>query len=159
MVGTVRSGEQRRHRSARVIAQAAAGAGARVGEAGFSLIDTLIATALLVVGTLSAASVGMYCSNLQQRVRDYSTAHMVASDMIERLRVGTPATVYTQYTANPNLQIQGRQVNVAFPQAVLQQTYHGMTNSAALSAGFLPVQITVTSGQERFTFDTFVGQR
>ncbi|HEX6810576.1 MAG TPA: hypothetical protein VF384_03030 [Planctomycetota bacterium] len=38
--------------------------GTKPGQEGFTLVDTLLASALLIVGTLGAASMAVYCSNL-----------------------------------------------------------------------------------------------
>ncbi|HEX6810575.1 MAG TPA: hypothetical protein VF384_03025 [Planctomycetota bacterium] len=78
--------------------------------------------------------------------------------MIERLR-GTPLSdVYSQHTANPVLTVQGRRVTVAFPQAILNQTFSTtIDRPAAKVAGFLPVRLTVQSGAVTLVLNTLVG--
>ncbi|HLQ38413.1 MAG TPA: hypothetical protein VK348_11465 [Planctomycetota bacterium] len=134
--------------------------GARPAEKGFTLVDSLIACALLITGTLSAAMVGVYSSNLQLRIADYSAAHMIASDIIEKLRNSDLNAMYTQYTATPTVTDQNRQVTVTFPQSVMDQTFYPtVTVATGLAAGFLPVRISVRSGQQTFLFSTFVGRK
>ncbi|HZN37981.1 MAG TPA: hypothetical protein VFD82_04215 [Planctomycetota bacterium] len=133
--------------------------GTRHGERGFTLVDASMAAVLLIIGTFAATMMGVYCSNLQLRIRDYSAAHMVACDVLERLR-GTPLNeVYSTYSANPVLTVHGRRVTVSFPQAILNQTFAGtMDPASAKVAGFLPVRLTVQSGQVNFVLSTLVSK-
>jgi hypothetical protein len=133
--------------------------GTRQGERGVTLVDTLLVVALLIIGTSGAAMMGVYCSNLQLRIRDYSAAHMVARDVLERLRSTPLNEVYKTYSADPELTVQGRRVKVSFPQAILNQTFSGsMDPAAAKAVGFLPVRLTVKSGQVNFVMSTLVSQ-
>jgi len=133
---------------------------ARTSEAGFSLVDTMIASGLLIVGTLSCATLGMSCTNLQQRTKDYVVAHVIANDTIERMRAAGVENTHTQYSASPATTVQGRQVTVEFPAAAMAGVFGGtMDTTGALAAGFLPVQITVRSGDQNFVFTTFLGER
>src|SRR5262245_22874757 len=131
----------------------------RQGERGFTLVDTSIAGALLLVGTIGATMMGVYCSNLQLRIRDYSAAHLIACDVLERLRATPLNEVFDTYSANPVLTVQGRRVTVAFPQAVLNQSFAGaMDPGAAKAEGFLPVRLTVQSGQVEYVVSTLVSR-
>jgi hypothetical protein len=123
------------------------------------LVEVAVATTLLVIGTLSAMMLGNSCSNLQQRIRDQNTAHRVACDLFEQMRSAGPTTVFAQYSASPTVTVQGVQATVTFPEAVSTANFAGMTNSAALGNGFLPVRINVDQGGRRYVFTTFLGAR
>ncbi|HEU4420398.1 MAG TPA: hypothetical protein VFT55_15790 [Planctomycetota bacterium] len=140
-------------------ASLAAREGARQGERGFALADTLITVVLLIIGTSAAAMMGVYCSNLQLRIRDYSAAHMIARDMLERMRSMPLSEVYHTYSADPVLTVNQRRVTVSFPQAILNQNFSGtMVPAAASVEGFLPVRLTVQSGQVRYVVSTLVSR-
>ena len=129
-------------------------------DAGFSLVDSMIAVGVLVVGTLTCVTLGTSCSSLQQRTRDYLVAHVIASDTMERMRSVGLTDTHAQYTASPTSTVQGRTVSVAFQEEAMEGVFGGaMDTAAALEAGFLPVRITVTTGQQNFVFTTFLGQR
>jgi hypothetical protein len=133
--------------------------GTRQGERGFTLVDTAMAGVLLLVGTCVATMMGVYCSNLQLRVRDYSAAHMIACDVLERLRATPLNEVFDTYMANPVLTVQGRRVTVSFPQAILNETIPGTIDPpAAMAEGFLPVRLTVESGQVNYVVSTLVSR-
>ena len=133
--------------------------GTRQGERGFTLVDTAVASVLLLLGTCGATMMGVYCSNLQLRIRDYSAAHMIACDVLERLRSTPLNEVYDTYSANPVLTVQGRRVTVSFPQAILNETIRGTIDPpAAMVEGFLPVRLTVQSGQVNYVVSTLVSR-
>ena len=140
-------------------ASLAAREGTRQGERGSTLADTLIAAVLLIIGTSGAAMMGAYCSNLQLRIRDYSAAHMIARDMLERMRSTPLHEVYSTYSADPVVTVNGRRVTVSFPQAILNQNFPGsMDPAAARAVGFLPVRLTVQSGQVSYVVSTLVSR-
>ena len=129
------------------------------GERGFTLVDTAVAAVLLLIGTFGAAMMGVYCSNLQLRIRDYSAAQMIACDVLERLRSTPLHETYDTYMTNPVQTVQGRRVTVSFPQAILNQTFPGSIDpQAAMADGFLPVRLTVQSGQVNYVVSTLVSR-
>jgi len=130
----------------------------RSGEAGFTLIEVLSATTLLVVGTLTAVTLGISCSNLQTRMRSQGTAHRAARDLLEQIRAIGPETALTQFTATPTVTVQGLQATVTFPETVSTDNFGlAMTNEEALDDGFLPVRISIDQDGQRYLLTTFVG--
>jgi hypothetical protein len=103
---------------------------------------------------------GISSSNLHLRIRDQGTAHRAACELIEQIRVAGPANAYAQYTAVPTVTVQGLQATVTFPEDASTGNFGGgMTNQAAIAAGFLPVSIRIDQGGQRYVFTTFVGAR
>lgn len=130
----------------------------RASEAGFSLVEVLSATTLLVVGTLTAVTLGLSCTNLQTRMRSQGTAHRAARDLLEQIRSIGPETALTQFTSTPTVTVQGLQATVTFPETVSTDNFGmAMTNEAALEDGFLPVRISINQDGQRYVLTTFVG--
>ena len=130
----------------------------RPSEAGFTLVEAIMATTLMVVGTLSAVTLGLSCSNLQTKMRTTGTAHRAARDLLEQIRSIGPETALTQFTSTPTVTVQGLQATVTFPETVSTDNFGmAMTNEEALDDGFLPVRISINQDGQRYVFTTFVG--
>lgn len=136
-------------------------------RSGVTLLETLIAVSILVVGLVNAVMMAVRCSRLQQTTAEYVQAHNAARNVVERLRDVDLDGSYAFFTANPTFNMGDQQVEVSFDQDVLvdalgsgvpagsrfvDQDGDGVVdlNAASTDAfSLLPVRITVRHGALR----------
>ena len=147
---------------------------ARGARAGISLVETLVALVLLVIGLGNVAVTGVRCAALQRSTGDYVQAHNACRNVIEQLQNGSLVTQFQNYSAQPSFAVGDLQVQVLFPEQVLSQALGGPIpassrfrdmngdgqldlNAASTDlAGLLAVRILVTRGTFRFQLDTLL---
>jgi len=151
--------------------------GSRSSRSGMTLIELMIAVAILIIAILNSIAAAVSCSALRSATADYVKAHNASRAVLETIRNGNLTTEFQNYVAAPNFVVDGQNVSVTFPVALLTPVYGGPPpatarfrdlngdgqvdlNAASVElASLLPVRITVTHGNLRFSIDSLVTEK
>ncbi len=128
-------------------------------QCGFTLVDTLIASTLLLIGVLSSATTAMYCAKLQRSTQEYSQSHLITCGVLEQLRTGDLAETFEKFSAHPDSTVDGQEVVVEFPETALTRVFGdcelASTELETVSrGGTVPTEFSSTSTSSTSTSTT-----
>src|SRR6266550_2706245 len=115
------------------------------GQAGFTLLEVLIAFVLLMIVTLGAVSLFVYAINYNSGAYDRTLAHAVAQQQLERLRRTPFDSLATPTQPEPVITSGGRRYNIVT--AVCDNASAGCGGSATLKKITLQVTPQGAGGQ------------
>jgi prepilin-type N-terminal cleavage/methylation domain-containing protein len=144
---------------------------------GLTLIEIMIAMAILTVGLVAVGKAAVKCSQIPRSTQDYLAAHDTARDIVEKIRNGNLTAQFQAYSAAPNSVVGGQNVQVQFPVSILTR-YRGSAppatarfidtngdgyvdlNAASTDpASLLPVRVTVTRNKFKYVLECLLTEQ